>query len=242
MNSNITLMKWLIATGYEDRRALERRIKAMQAWLAKPELLAPDADAEYAAVIEIDLADIHEPIVACPNDPDDVKTLSDVSGDIIDEVFVGSCMTNIGHFRAASKVLEGKKDIPVRLWMAPPTKMDQQMLVEEGHYSTLGGTGARMEMPGCSLCMGNQAQTRRGATVMSTSTRNFPNRMGIDTRVYLGSAELAAVCALVGKMPTREEYLTHTRILGENPAAIYRYMNFDQIDSFREIADQVVVA
>ncbi|GIZ52865.1 bifunctional aconitate hydratase 2/2-methylisocitrate dehydratase [Noviherbaspirillum aridicola] len=241
MNSNITLMKWMIANGYEDKRTLERRIKAMENWLAKPELLAPDADAEYAAVIEIDLADIHEPIVACPNDPDDVKTLSEVAGDKIDEVFVGSCMTNIGHFRAASKLLEGKSDIPVRLWIAPPTKMDQQVLMTEGHYGTLGRTGARMEMPGCSLCMGNQAQIRKGSTAMSTSTRNFPNRLGLDTRVYLGSAELAAVCAMLGKIPSKEEYMANIGVIDKNAADIYRYMNFDQIQDFREVADTVQI-
>lgn len=174
INSNIVMLKWMIANGYEDERSLGRRIKAMEAWLADPKLLEPDADADYAAVIEIDLADIHEPIVACPNDPDDVKTLSDVAGAKIDEVFIGSCMTNIGHFRAASKLLEGKRDIPVKLWVAPPTKMDAQQLTEEGHYGVFGTAGARTEMPGCSLCMGNQAQVREGATVMSTSTRNFP--------------------------------------------------------------------
>ncbi|WP_343731274.1 bifunctional aconitate hydratase 2/2-methylisocitrate dehydratase [Duganella sp.] len=241
MNSNITLMKWMIANNYQDKRTLERRIKAMEAWLANPQLLAPDADAEYAAVIEIDLADIHEPIVACPNDPDDVKTLAEVAGDKIDDVFVGSCMTNIGHFRAASKVLEGKSDIPVRLWIAPPTKMDAQQLTAEGHYGTLGRTGARMEMPGCSLCMGNQAQIRKGATVMSTSTRNFPNRLGIETNVYLGSAELAAVCSALGRIPTREEYMSHIGVIDKNAADIYRYMNFDQIDEFREVADTVKV-
>jgi aconitate hydratase 2 / 2-methylisocitrate dehydratase len=241
MTSNITLMKWMIATGYQDKRTLERRIKAMEAWLAKPELLAPDADAEYAAVIEIDLADIKEPIVACPNDPDDVKLLSEVAGTKIDEVFVGSCMTNIGHFRAASKLLEGKSDIPVRLWIAPPTKMDQQVLTAEGHYGVLGRTGARMEMPGCSLCMGNQAQVRKGSTAMSTSTRNFPNRLGLDTQVYLGSAELAAVCAMLGKIPTKEEYMANIGVLDKNAADIYRYMNFDKIDDFREVADTVIV-
>ncbi|HEX5343114.1 MAG TPA: bifunctional aconitate hydratase 2/2-methylisocitrate dehydratase, partial [Duganella sp.] len=241
MNSNITLMKWMIANNYQDKRTLERRIKAMEAWLADPKLLAPDADAEYAAVIEIDLADIHEPIVACPNDPDDVKTLAEVAGDKIDDVFVGSCMTNIGHFRAASKVLEGKSDIPVRLWIAPPTKMDAQQLTAEGHYGTLGRTGARMEMPGCSLCMGNQAQIRKGATVMSTSTRNFPNRLGIDTNVYLGSAELAAVCSALGRIPTKEEYMSHIGVIDKNAADIYRYMNFDQIEEFREVADTVKV-
>ncbi|MYM35788.1 bifunctional aconitate hydratase 2/2-methylisocitrate dehydratase [Duganella sp. FT94W] len=241
MTSNITLMKWMIANGYLDKRTLERRIKSMEAWLANPELLAPDADAEYAAVIEIDLADIHEPIVACPNDPDDVKTLADVAGAQIDDVFVGSCMTNIGHFRAASKVLEGKSDIPVRLWIAPPTKMDAQQLTAEGHYGTLGRTGARMEMPGCSLCMGNQAQIRKGATVMSTSTRNFPNRLGIETNVYLGSAELAAVCSVLGRIPTKEEYMSQIGVIDKNAADIYRYMNFDQIEEFRAVADSVQV-
>ncbi|HZW12549.1 MAG TPA: bifunctional aconitate hydratase 2/2-methylisocitrate dehydratase [Noviherbaspirillum sp.] len=241
MTSNITLMKWMIANGYEDKRTLERRIKAMEAWIAKPELMKADADAEYAAVIEIDLADIKEPIVACPNDPDDVKMLSEVAGDKIDEVFVGSCMTNIGHFRAASKLLEGKSDIPVRLWIAPPTKMDQQVLTAEGHYGNLGRSGARMEMPGCSLCMGNQAQIRKGSTAMSTSTRNFPNRLGLDTRVYLGSAELAAVCAMLGKIPTKEEYMANIGVIDKNASDIYRYMNFDQIEEFREVADTVKV-
>ena len=239
LNSNITLLKWMIANGYEDERSLARRIKAMEAWLANPQLLEPDANAEYAAVIEIDLADIHEPIVACPNDPDDVKTLSDVAGEKIDEVFIGSCMTNIGHFRAASKLLEGKRDIPVKLWVAPPTKMDQKQLTEEGHYGVLGVAGARMEMPGCSLCMGNQAQVHEGATVMSTSTRNFPNRLGKNTFVYLGSAELAAICSRLGKIPTREEYMADMGIIDKNSKDIYRYMNFDQIADFREIADSV---
>jgi aconitate hydratase 2/2-methylisocitrate dehydratase len=239
INSNITLLKWMIANGYEDERTLGRRIKAMEAWLANPQLMEPDADAEYAAVIEIDLADVIEPIVACPNDPDDVKTLSDVSGTPIDEVFIGSCMTNIGHFRAASKLLEGKRDIPTKLWVAPPTKMDQKQLTEEGHYNTLGTAGARMEMPGCSLCMGNQAQVREGATVMSTSTRNFPNRLGKNSNVFLGSAELAAICSRLGRIPTREEYMADMGLLSENSDKIYRYMNFDQIEDFREIADSV---
>jgi len=241
MRSNITLMKWMIAEGYEDARTLGRRIKAMEAWIAKPELLQPDADAEYAAVIEIDLADIKEPIVACPNDPDDVKVLSEVSGDKIDEVFIGSCMTNIGHFRAAGKVLAGQSDIPTRLWIAPPTKMDALILTEEGYYSVLGKAGARMEMPGCSLCMGNQAQVRKGSTAMSTSTRNFPNRLGIDTRVYLGSAELSAVCALLGRIPTPAEYLEQVRAVNAKAADVYRYMNFDQIEAFRKVADTVTV-
>ncbi len=241
MNSNITLMKWMIANGYEDARTLRRRIKAMEDWIANGELLAGDADAEYAAVIEIDLADIKEPIVACPNDPDDVKLLSEVAGDKIDEVFIGSCMTNIGHFRAAGKVLDGKSDIPTRLWIAPPTKMDAMILNEEGYYGVLGKSGARMEMPGCSLCMGNQAQIRKGSTAMSTSTRNFPNRLGIDTRVYLGSAELAAVCALMGKIPTVQEYMAQVEVVNKKAADIYRYMNFDQIEEFRAVADTVEV-
>jgi aconitate hydratase 2/2-methylisocitrate dehydratase len=241
MTSNITLMKWMIAEGYADARTLGRRIKAMEAWIADPQLMEPDADAEYAAVIEIDLADIKEPIVACPNDPDDVKLLSEVAGDKIDEVFIGSCMTNIGHFRAAGKVLDGKTDIPTRLWIAPPTKMDAAILNEEGYYSVLGKSGARMEMPGCSLCMGNQAQIRKGSTAMSTSTRNFPNRLGIDTRVYLGSAELAAVCALMGKIPTPEEYLAEVSVVNAKAADIYRYMNFDKIPAFAEVAEGVTV-
>jgi aconitate hydratase 2/2-methylisocitrate dehydratase len=239
MTSNITLMKWMIANGYSDARTLGRRIKAMEAWLEKPELLKGDADAEYAAVIEIDLADIHEPIVACPNDPDDVKTLSEVSGAKIDEVFIGSCMTNIGHFRAASKLLEGKRDIPVKLWVAPPTKMDAQQLTEEGHYGVLGGAGARMEMPGCSLCMGNQAQVREGATVMSTSTRNFPNRLGKNTFVYLGSAELASICSKLGRIPTKEEYMADMGVINASGAEIYKYMNFDQIKGFSDAAKTV---
>ncbi|KGF29854.1 bifunctional aconitate hydratase 2/2-methylisocitrate dehydratase [Oligella urethralis] len=239
LKSNITLLKWMIANGYEDERSLARRIRAMEEWLQNPQLLEPDADAEYAAVIEIDLAEIHEPLVACPNDPDDVKTLSDVAGEKIDEVFIGSCMTNIGHFRAASKLLENKRDIPVRLWVAPPTKMDQKQLTEEGHYGTFGVAGARIEMPGCSLCMGNQAQVREGATVMSTSTRNFPNRLGKNTNVYLGSAELAAICSRLGKIPTREEYLENIGIIDENSDKIYRYMNFNEIQDFQEVADSV---
>ncbi len=239
INSNITLMKWMIANGYADARTLQRRIAAQEAWLKDPKLLKGDADAEYAAVIEIDLADVHEPIVACPNDPDDVKTLSDVAGAKIDEVFIGSCMTNIGHFRAASKLLEGKRDIPVKLWVAPPTKMDQKQLTEEGHYGVLGTAGARMEMPGCSLCMGNQAQVREGATVMSTSTRNFPNRLGKNTNVYLGSAELAAICSRLGRIPTREEYMADMGVLTANSDKIYQYMNFDKIADFKSVADKV---
>ncbi|WP_419798079.1 MAG: bifunctional aconitate hydratase 2/2-methylisocitrate dehydratase [Terasakiella sp.] len=239
MRSNITLMKWMIAEGYHDERTLKRRIEAMEAFIADPKLMKRDEDAEYAAVIEINMDDIKEPIVACPNDPDDVKTLSDVAGQNIDEVFIGSCMTNIGHFRAAGKVLDGLSDLPTRLWIAPPTKMDAAILTEEGYYSILGKTGARMETPGCSLCMGNQAQIRKGSTAMSTSTRNFPNRLGIDTNVYLGSAELAAVCAQIGKIPSNEEYQAKVKAVNEKADDVYRYMNFDQIPSFVEKAATV---
>ncbi|HCY14455.1 MAG: bifunctional aconitate hydratase 2/2-methylisocitrate dehydratase [Curvibacter sp. GWA2_64_110] len=239
INSNIVLLKNMIAQGYADARTIGRRIKAMEAWLANPQLLAPDADAEYAAVIEIDLAEITEPIVCCPNDPDDAKTLSDVAGAKIDEVFIGSCMTNIGHFRAASKLLEGKKDIPVKLWMAPPTKMDAHQLTEEGHYGVFGAAGARMEMPGCSLCMGNQAQVKEGATVMSTSTRNFPNRLGKNTNVYLGSAELSAICSKLGRIPSKAEYLADIGVINANGDKIYKYMNFDQIEEYKDVAASV---
>lgn len=241
INSNIVLLKNMIAQGYHDERTIARRIKAMEAWLANPQLLAPDADAEYAAVIEIDLAEITEPIVCCPNDPDDAKTLSDVAGAKIDEVFIGSCMTNIGHFRAASKLLEGKKDMPVKLWMAPPTKMDAQQLTEEGHYGVFGAAGARMEMPGCSLCMGNQAQVKEGATVMSTSTRNFPNRLGKNTNVYLGSAELSAICSKLGRIPSKAEYLADMGVLSANGDKVYKYLNFDQIEVYKDVADKVAV-
>jgi aconitate hydratase 2/2-methylisocitrate dehydratase len=239
LTSNIVMLKWMIANGYEDERSIVRRIKAMEAWLADPKLMKADADAEYAAVIEIDMSEIIEPILACPNDPDDVKTLSDVAGAKIDEVFIGSCMTNIGHFRAASKLLEGKRDIPVKLWVAPPTKMDAQQLTEEGHYGVFGSAGARTEMPGCSLCMGNQAQVREGATVMSTSTRNFPNRLGKNTNVYLGSAELAAICSRLGRIPTRQEYMADIGVINENGDQIYRYLNFDQIADYKDVADSV---
>ena len=241
MKSNIVLMKNMIADGYQDARTLERRIKAMENWLANPELLEADKDAEYAAVIEINMDDIKEPIIACPNDPDDVCFMSEKSGTKIDEVFIGSCMTNIGHFRAASKLLEGKSDIPVRLWVVPPTKMDAHQLSDEGHYGVLGRAGARMEMPGCSLCMGNQAQVHEGATVMSTSTRNFPNRLGKNTNVFLGSAELAAICSKLGKIPTVEEYHANIGIINENGDQIYRYMNFNEIAEYNEVAEKVNV-
>jgi aconitate hydratase 2/2-methylisocitrate dehydratase len=236
INSNIVLLKNMIAQGYADARTISRRIQAMEAWLANPQLLQADKDAEYTEVIEIDLSEIKEPIVCCPNDPDDAKTLSDVSGAKIDEVFIGSCMTNIGHFRAASKLLEGKRDIPVKLWMAPPTKMDAQQLTEEGHYGVFGNAGARMEMPGCSLCMGNQAQVKEGATVMSTSTRNFPNRLGKNTFVYLGSAELSAICSKLGRIPTQAEYLADMGVINADGSKIYKYLNFDQIEEYVETA------
>ena len=236
LNSNIVLLKNMIAQGYADARTIGRRIQAMEAWLANPQLLQADKDAEYTEVIEIDLSEIKEPIVCCPNDPDDAKTLSDVSGAKIDEVFIGSCMTNIGHFRAASKLLEGKRDIPVKLWMAPPTKMDAQQLTEEGHYGVFGNAGARMEMPGCSLCMGNQAQVKEGATVMSTSTRNFPNRLGKNANVYLGSAELSAICSKLGRIPTQAEYLADMGVINADGSKIYKYLNFDQIEEYVETA------
>jgi len=242
INSNITMLKWMISEGYGDVRTIERRIKEMQAWIAKPELMAPDADAEYFEIIEIDLNAIKEPIMACPNDPDDVKTLADVAGTKIDEVFLGSCMTNIGHFRAAGKLLEKEEGrLPTQLWVSPPTKMDQAQLTEEGYYSTFGKSGARMEMPGCSLCMGNQARVADNATVVSTSTRNFPNRLGNNANVYLGSAELAAVCSILGKIPTNEEYMAYVSKISETAEDTYRYLNFDQIKSYQDKADAVEV-
>jgi len=239
MTSNIVLMKNMIADGYLDKRTLERRIQAMEAWLADPQLLKADADAEYAHVIEIDLADIKEPILCCPNDPDDAKVLSEVAGAKIDEVFIGSCMTNIGHFRAASKLLEGKRDIPVKLWVAPPTKMDAAELTKEGHYGVFGTAGARTEMPGCSLCMGNQAQVREGATVVSTSTRNFPNRLGKNSNVYLASAELAAIASKLGRIPTVAEYHADMGVINADGSKIYKYMNFDKIEEYAETAKGV---
>jgi len=239
LNSNIVLLKNMIAQGYADRRSIERRIAKMQEWLANPTLLQADADAEYAHVIEIDLADIKEPILCCPNDPDDAKFLSEVAGTKIDEAFIGSCMTNIGHFRAASKLLEGKRDIPVKLWVAPPTKMDQAELTKEGHYANFGSAGARTEMPGCSLCMGNQAQVKEGATVVSTSTRNFPNRLGKNTNVFLASAELAAIASKLGRLPSVAEYHADMGVINADGAKVYRYMNFDKIDEYAEAAKAV---
>nr|WP_132678567.1 bifunctional aconitate hydratase 2/2-methylisocitrate dehydratase [Pseudomonas aeruginosa] len=237
LKSNITLLRWMIGEGYGDPRTLERRAQAMEAWLAKPELLEADKDAEYAAVIEIDLADVKEPVLCAPNDPDDARLLSSVQGRKIDEVFIGSCMTNIGHFRAAGKLLDKVKGgIPTRLWLAPPTKMDAHQLTEEGYYGIYGKAGARMEMPGCSLCMGNQARVQTGSTVVSTSTRNFPNRLGDATDVFLASAELAAVSSILGKLPTVEEYMAYAKDIDSMAADVYRYLSFDQIAEFREAA------
>ncbi len=241
LRSNVVLMKNMIADGYQDRRTLERRIRAVEAWLADPKLLQPDADAEYAEVIEIDLADVGEPVLCCPNDPDDARLLSEVAGVKIDEVFIGSCMTNIGHFRAASKLLEGKRDIPVKLWVAPPTRMDAAELTREGHYGVFGAAGARTEMPGCSLCMGNQAQVREGATVVSTSTRNFPNRLGKNSNVYLASAELAAIASKLGRIPTVAEYQADMGVLNADGGKVYRYLNFNQIDEYADAAREVKV-
>ncbi|MEG1626677.1 bifunctional aconitate hydratase 2/2-methylisocitrate dehydratase [Pseudomonas sp.] len=237
LQSNVTLLRWMISEGYGDARTLERRAQAMEAWLANPVLLEADKDAEYAEIIEIDLADVKEPVLCAPNDPDDARLLSSVAGEKIDEVFIGSCMTNIGHFRAAGKLLEKVKGgIPTRLWLAPPTKMDAHQLTEEGYYGIYGKAGARMEMPGCSLCMGNQARVEPNSTVVSTSTRNFPNRLGDGANVYLASAELAAVASILGKLPTVEEYMEYAKNIDSMAADVYRYLSFDQIAEFREAA------
>ena len=242
LRSNITMLRWMTSEGYGDARTIERRAQAMEAWLAKPELMSADADAEYAAVIEIDLANINEPILCAPNDPDDARLLSEVQGRKIDEVFIGSCMTNIGHFRAAGKLLQ-KVDtkMPTRLWLAPPTRMDQYQLTEEGYYDIYNKAGARMEMPGCSLCMGNQARVETGATVVSTSTRNFPNRLGDNTDVFLASAELAAVASIIGKLPTVEEYMAYAQDIDSMAADVYRYLSFDQIASYKEAAANATI-
>ncbi|MBW5405799.1 bifunctional aconitate hydratase 2/2-methylisocitrate dehydratase [Morganella morganii] len=241
LNSNIVLLKWMIAEGYGDRRTIERRIQSMEKWLADPQLLEGDADADYAAVIEIDLNDIKEPILCAPNDPDDARLLSDVAGSKIDEVFIGSCMTNIGHFRAAGKLLDSYKgQLPTRLWVAPPTKMDAAQLTEEGYYSIFGKSGARIEIPGCSLCMGNQARVADNSTVVSTSTRNFPNRLGTGANVYLASAELAAVASLLGRLPTPAEYQAFMDKVDETAEDTYRYLNFDRLNQYTKIADGVI--
>lgn len=243
ISSNITMLKWMLSENYGDARTIKRRIENMQNWLDKPELMGADAGADYSATIEINLNDITEPIVACPNDPDDVKTLSAVAGAKIDEVFIGSCMTNIGHFRAAAKLLEQQTaTVPTKLWIVPPTKMDEAQLIAEGHYSTFAKSGARTEMPGCSLCMGNQARVAPGCTVISTSTRNFPNRLGDGANVYLGSAELSSIAAILGRLPTAEEYLKYAATFDTMAADIYQYLNFDQIPSYQDSANSVSLA
>merc|ERR1712007_47801 len=227
LNSNITLLKWMVAEGYGDKRTLMRRVARMQEWLKKPDLMEPDADAEYLETLDIDMDTIKEPILCCPNDPDDAKTLSEVANTKVDEVFIGSCMTNIGHFRAAGKLLaDAEKPIPTRLWIAPPTKMDEAQLTSEGYYSTFGVAGARTEMPGCSLCMGNQARVAPGCTTVSTSTRNFPNRLGQGANVFLASAELAAVASIEGELPSVETYLKYYGSLVSKKESTYKYLNF----------------
>ncbi|MEJ2372952.1 MAG: aconitase family protein, partial [Sulfurimonas sp.] len=239
LSSNIALIEKMIEEGYEDARTLQRRADKMKEWIANPELITPDADAEYLATIEINLNEITEPLLACPNDPDDVDTLSNILADPnrptekIDEVFVGSCMTNIGHYRALGEVLKGEGAVPTRLWVCPPTKMDEKQLTEEGYYALFGAAGARTEIPGCSLCMGNQARVADNAIVFSTSTRNFDNRLGKGAQVYLGSAELAAVCSLLGKLPTKEEYLDLTKKIIGKENDIYKYLNFNLIQDYK---------
>ncbi len=243
LRSNITMLRWMIAEGYGDPRTLERRAKQMEEWIANPKLMRADKDAEYSHVVEIDLADIKEPIVCCPNDPDDAKFLSEVAGDKVDEVFIGSCMTNIGHFRAAGKLLEQHKGaLTTRLWMSPPTKMDQAQLMEEGYFNTYGTAGVRTEMPGCSLCMGNQARVAAKSTVLSTSTRNFPNRLGDGANVYLTSAELAAVGAVLGKLPSPQEYMEYAKDLNSMSKEIYKYLNFDQMENYTKKAAEANIA
>jgi len=238
LRSNITLLRWMISEGYQDARTLERRAQKMEEWLANPTLMKADSDAEYAAVIEIDLNDLKEPVVCCPNDPDDARLLSEVAGNNVDEVFIGSCMTNIGHFRAAGKLLDQNKDgLKTTFWLSPPTKMDQHTLMEEGYYNIYGRNGVRTEMPGCSLCMGNQARVKDGATVLSTSTRNFPNRLGNGANVYLTSAELAAIGGILGKLPTVEEYQEYAGTIDSMSDEIFQYMNFDQIESYAKAAE-----
>ncbi len=241
LESNIILLRWLISEGYEDEKTLERRAQAMEAWLENPILMEADEDAEYAAVIEIDLNEITEPLLACPNDPDDIKTLSEVAKTNIDEVFIGSCMTNIGHFRAAGKLLDKVTELPSRLWISPPTKMDKHQLTEEGYYNIFENAGVRLEMPGCSLCMGNQARVEAESTVVSTSTRNFPNRLGDGANVFLASAELAAISATLGYIPTIEEYNEFMSEINTMGADVYRYLNFHEIASYKEAANNAVL-
>jgi len=239
LRSNVVMLRWMIANGYRDVRTLERRARAMEEWLENPSLMRADKDAEYSEVIEINMSEITEPLLACPNDPDDVKPLSEVAGTQIDEVFIGSCMTNIGHFRAAGKLLQAAGQvIPSRLWIAPPTRMDEQQLMDEGYFNIYAQAGARTEMPGCSLCMGNQARIQAGSTCVSTSTRNFPNRLGQGSNVYLASAELAAIASILGKLPSKEEYLEYATQIDSMAPEIYDYLNFDQVPEFLEAAEE----
>ena len=241
LESNVTLLRWLISEGYEDKQTIERRAQAMEAWLEDPILMEADHDAEYAAVIEIDLNNITEPLLACPNDPDDIKPLSEIANTHIDEVFIGSCMTNIGHFRAAGKLLENESELPSKLWVSPPTKMDKHQLTEEGYYDIFENAGVRLEMPGCSLCMGNQARVEAESTVVSTSTRNFPNRLGDGANVFLASAEVAAISATLGHIPTKEEYSSYMSEINAMSSEIYRYLNFHEIASYKDAANSAIL-
>ena len=241
LKSNIVMLRWMIASGYGDAKTLERRAVAMEEWIENPELLEPDADAEYAEIIEIDLNEITEPLLACPNDPDDIKPLSEVANTEIQEVFIGSCMTNIGHFRAAGTLLEKHKATKARLWVVPPTKMDEKQLMEEGIYNIFGTSGARTELPGCSLCMGNQARVLANSTVVSTSTRNFPNRLGDGANVFLASAELSAIASILGKLPTVEEYHKYMEDINPLSDDIYKYLNFNEIDAYVQSANSAEI-
>ena len=241
LQSNIVMLRWMIGSGYGDAKTLERRAQAMEEWIANPELLEPDENAEYAEIIEIDLNEIKEPLLACPNDPDDIKPLSEVSDTKIDEVFIGSCMTNIGHFRAAGHLLKNHNGTKARLWVVPPTKMDEKQLMEEGVYNIFGTSGARTEVPGCSLCMGNQARVLANSTVVSTSTRNFPNRLGDGADVFLASAELAAIASIMGKLPTPKEYLAYMEEINPLADDIYRYLNFNEIENYVQAADSAEI-
>tara|TARA_B100000963_G_scaffold87720_1_gene75278 strand:- start:1051 stop:2349 length:1299 start_codon:yes stop_codon:yes gene_type:complete len=241
LESNVTLLRWLISEGYEDKKTLERRAQAMEAWLENPVLMKADSNAEYASIIEIDLNEIKEPLLACPNDPDDVKPLSEVANTQIDEVFIGSCMTNIGHFRAAGKLLKNESDLPSKLWVSPPTKMDKHQLTQEGYYDIFENAGVRLEMPGCSLCMGNQARVEAESTVVSTSTRNFPNRLGDGANVYLASAEVAAISATLGHIPTNDEYSNYMSEINAMSSDVYRYLNFHEIASYKDAAENAVL-
>ena len=241
LKSNIVMLRWMIASGYGDTKTLERRAQAMEEWIENPELLEPDENAEYAEIIEIDLNEITEPLLACPNDPDDIKPLSEVANTDIQEVFIGSCMTNIGHFRAAGTLLKKYNETKARLWVVPPTKMDEKQLMEEGIYNVFGTSGARTELPGCSLCMGNQARVLANSTVVSTSTRNFPNRLGDGANVFLASAELAAISSIIGRLPTPEEYQRYMEDINPLSDDIYKYLNFNEIETYVESANSAEI-